>query len=218
MASLSGGSRRSRGFASTAALGLTVKSGWAGLVLLTRAGNSLCVADSRIVLLSDPAVPDARQPYHAGFGAARAKGAGLSRLLASVRRFGGKSISDVLRQYADAGHEIRGAGVVVGSMVDPRTIRNDHIRIHALEGQLFRTVISTGLSRRGIACSVWRDRDLPGLAAERLQKSEQAVRTSLADLRPDAGPWRAEQKAAALAAWMVLMRRPERVGLRRRQR
>ena len=191
-----------------AALGLTVKSGWASAVLLTRAAGSLRVADSRIVLLSDPAVTDARQPYHAGFGSARAAGAGRSRLLASVRRFGRKSIHDLLQQYADAGHQIRAAGIVVGSIVDPRTIANDHIRIHALEGQLFRTVVTTSLSRRRVACSIWRDRDLPGLAREGLRKSEHPVRAALAGLKPDdSGPWRAEQKAAALAAWLVLNRR-----------
>jgi hypothetical protein len=193
----------------TAALGLTVKSGWASAVLLTRTGGSLRVVDSRTVPLSDPEVADARQPYHAGFGTARAAGAGLSRLLESVRRFGRRSMSDLLREYVAAGHRISGAGVVVGSLVDPRTIGNDHIRIHALEGQLFRTIVTAGLSRRSIACSTWRERDLPGLAGERLREPEHSVRTALAGLKSDvSGPWRAEQKAAALAAWLVLMRRP----------
>jgi len=188
-----------------AALGLTVKSGWASAVLLTRAGGSLRVADSRIILLSDPAVPDARQPYHAGFGSARAAGAGLSRLLASVRRFGRKSINDLLRQYADAGHQINGAGIVVGSVVDPRTIGNDHIRIHALEGQLFRTVVMTSLSKRGVNSSACRERDLIATATARLGRKETALRTALLNLGRDvSGSWRAEQKAAALAAWIVL--------------
>ena len=117
-------------------------------------------------------------------------------------------MSDLQREYAAAGHRIIGAGVVVGSLIDPRTIGNAHIRIHALEGQLFRTVVTTSLSRRGVACSVWRDRDLPALAGEHLRKPEHAVRAALADLKSDvSGPWRAEQKAAALAAWIVLMRR-----------
>ena len=189
----------------TAALGLTVKSGWASAVLLTRTAGSLRVADCRTVLLSDPEVADARQPYHEGFGTARAAGAGLSRLLTSVKRFGGRSMSDLLREYAAAGHRISGAGIVVGSLVDPRTIGNDHIRIHALEGQLFRTVVTTALSRRRIACSVWRNRDLPALAGKRLRKPDDAVRAALASLKSDvSGPWRAEQKAAALAAWIVL--------------
>lgn len=112
---------------------------------------------------------------------------------------------DLLQDYTAAGHQISGAGVVVGSLVEPRTIANAHIRIHALEGQLFRTVVTTSLSRCGVACSLWRDRDLPGVAVERLRKPEPAVRATLADLQSHvSGPWRAEQKAAALAAWIVI--------------
>lgn len=188
-----------------AAVGFTVKSGWASAVLLTRTDGSLEVADCQSVLLSDPDVADSRQPYHAGFGTARKAGPGLARLLASVRRFGGTSMNRLLRQYTDDGHTIRGAGVVVGSLVDPRTIGNDHIRIHALEGQLFRTVVQTSLSRRGVKCSVWRERDLFATARERLGKKDQALRTALLNIGRDLrGSWRAEQKAAALAAWIVL--------------
>ena len=188
-----------------AAVGLTVKSGWASAVLLTRTGESLAVADCRTVMLSDPDVAESRQPYHAGFGTARAAGTGLSRLVASVKRFGRTSMNRLLRQYADEGHTICGAGVVVGSLVDPRTIGNDHIRIHALEGLLFRTIVQTSLSKRGVKCSVWRERDLFGTAGERLGRKELALRTALLNLGRDMpGSWRAEQKAAALAAWIVL--------------
>jgi hypothetical protein len=188
-----------------AAVGFTVKSGWASAVLLLRTGRSLRVGDCSTVLLADPDVEESRQPYHAGFGTARAAGPGLSRLLVSVRRFGRTSMNRLLRQYAADGHEVCGAGVVVGSLVDPRTIGNDHIRIHALEGQLFRTVVQASLSKRGVKCSVWRDRDLFGIAGERLRRTEGALKSAVADLgRSVPGSWRAEQKAAALAAWIVL--------------
>jgi hypothetical protein len=194
-----------------AAVGLTVKSGWASAVLLTRTGESLAVADCRAVMLSDPDVAESRQPYHAGFGMARTAGTRLSRLVASVRRFGRTSMNRLLRQYADEGHMICGAGVVVGSLVEPRTIGNDHIRIHALEGQLFRTIVQTSLSKRGVKCSVWRERDLFGAAGERLGRKEHVLRTALLNLGQDVpGSWRAEQKAAALAAWIVLEARTRR--------
>jgi hypothetical protein len=188
-----------------AAVGFTVKSGWASAVLLARTGGSLEVIDCQLVMLSDPNVTASRQPYHAGFGTARAAGSGLSRLVASVRRFGRTSMSRLLQKYADEGHRIRGAGVVVGSLVDPRTIGNDHIRIHALEGQLFRTIVQTSLEKRGVQCSVWRERDLFATGGKRLGRREQALRTALLHLGRDVpGSWRAEQKAAALAAWIVL--------------
>jgi hypothetical protein len=190
---------------SRAAVGLTVKSGWASAVLLTRTGRSVRVADCRTVMLADPDVEESRQPYHAGLGTARAAGAGLTRLLASVRRFGRASMNRLLRQYAANGHEVCGAGIVVGSLIDPRTIGNDHIRIHALEGQLFRRVVQTSLAKRGLNCSVWRDRELFGIAGQRLRKPKRALKTALIDLgRNVPGSWRVEQKAAALAAWVVL--------------
>lgn len=100
---------------------------------------------------------------------------------------------------------MRGAGVVVGSLIAPETIANDHIRIHALEGKLFRGVVQDAATRSRLSCSIWRDRELRGLAVARLNQPEQALRDSLTALGRDiVGPWRAEQKAAALAAWLVL--------------
>jgi hypothetical protein len=62
-----------------AALGFTVKSGWAAVVLLGGPAGSPRVLEAGTVDLADPADPDARQPYHAGFGTARAALAALSR-------------------------------------------------------------------------------------------------------------------------------------------
>jgi len=188
-----------------AAIGFTVKSGWASAVLLIGAATSPRVVDSRRVDLSDPAIPESRQPYHAGFGTARDTGPDLSRLIAAVRRFGRQSVTRLIRHYQTAGHPLRGAGVVVGSLIDPDRIANDHIRIHALEGQLFRGVVQDAAARNRLSCSIWRDRDLHALAAGTLRRPERTLRDTLAALgREVDGPWRAEQKAAALAAWLVL--------------
>jgi hypothetical protein len=203
---------------SRAAIGLTVKSGWASAVLLVGSATSPRVVDSRRVDLSDPAVPESRQPYHAGFGTARVAGAELSRLVGEVERFGRRSVKEAIRHYRAAGHDLRGAGVVVGSLTDPDRIANDHIRIHTLEGRLFRTVVEDAAARSRLRCSIWRERDLYGVAAGTFKQSEQALRSTLADIgRGVAGSWRAEEKMAALAAWLVLAARaPARRGSRAR--
>jgi hypothetical protein len=191
-----------------AAIGLTVKSGWASAVLLIDSATLPRVVDSRRVDLSDPTIPESRQPYHAGFGTARATGPELSRLIAAVKRFGRRSVTDAIRDYQAVGHSVRGAGVVVGSLIDPKRIANDHIRIHALEGHLFRGVVQDAAARSRLPCFIWRERDLHALAAGILKQPESALRDTLAALgREVAGPWRAEQKAAALAAWLVLAER-----------
>lgn len=188
-----------------AAIGFSVKSGWASAVLVVGSATSPRVVDSRRIDLSDPAMPESRQPYHAGFGTARDTGPDLSRLLDAVTRFGRRSVTDLIRQFQAAASSVKGAGVVVGSLSDPTGIANDHIRIHALEGQLFRRVVEDAAARSRLACSTWRERDLHGLAAANLKLSEEAIRKKLTALGRDVGrPWRSEQKAAALAAWLVM--------------
>lgn len=196
---------------SPAAIGFAVKSGWTAVVLLAGSPESPRVVDSRRIELSDPALPESRQPYHAGFGTARASGAALKRLVGSVRRFGRRSVTAAIRSYAASGHALAGAGVVVGSLIEPGRIANDHIRIHALEGQLFRGVVHEAALKSALPCSIWRERDLYATAADTLGQPESRLRTTVAALaRGVAGPWRAEQKAAALAAWLVLAARDRR--------
>lgn len=200
------------------AVGFMVKSGWASAVLMMGSATSSRVLDSRRLELSDPAVPESRQPYHAGFGTARSTGPELSRLVASVERYGRKSVMHLIRHYQTAGHQLRGAGVVVGSLIDPERIGNSHIRIHALEGRLFRRLVEDAAIGSGLICSIWRERDLYALAAGVLNRSEGELRSALAALgRSVAGSWRAEQKAAALAAWLVIAgRMPARGGIQER--
>lgn len=187
------------------AVGFTVKSGWTSAVVVggTRAAPE--VLEARRLDLSDPALPDSRQPYHAGFGTARSEGAALSRLVASVERYGQRSVTRFLQDLRDAGHLPRGAGIVVGSLNDPARIANAHIRIHALEGQLFRRVVEEAAAARRLPSHIWRERDLYASAATLLKRPEPELRAMLAGLgRSVEGPWRREQKAAALAAWLVL--------------
>jgi len=191
-----------------AAVGFTVKSGWASAVLLAGPATSPRALDSRRLDLSDPAVPESRQPYHAGPGAARSSSPALSRLVASVERFGRRSVAGLIRDYRAAGHDLRGAGIVVGSLLDPERIANDHIRIHALEGRLFRSLVENAAARSRLSCLICRERDLYPRASAILKRPERELRVLVAALGgPVARPWRAEQKAAALAAWLVLTSR-----------
>src|SRR5436309_14303381 len=51
-----------------AALGFRVKSGWAAAVLLMGPARSPQLCDIRRIDLSDPQLPETRQPYHAAMG------------------------------------------------------------------------------------------------------------------------------------------------------
>lgn len=189
-----------------AALGFTVKSGWAAVVVLLTGSRTMPrIAEARRIELSDPAVPESRQPYHKGFGTARAEGPELSRLLDSVKRFGTQSVAALICQYTSSGMQLTGIGIVVGSLIDPERITNEHIRIHAREGQLFRRVIEDVAVEAELPCCIWRERNLYATAAEALKQPEQQLRTLAAAMgRGTAGPWRAEQKLATVAGWLML--------------
>jgi hypothetical protein len=192
-----------------AALGFTVKSGWAAAVLLIGPTASPRVADSRRIELSDPALPDSRQPYHAGFGTARGTGAELTRLVELVHRYGSEAVTSLIQSHISNGHQLAGAGLVVGSLIDPERIANEHIRIHAREGQLFRSVVAEAVRRSALACSICREKDVYTVTAAALRRPEHRVRAAVAALKPSVGgAWRAEQKLATAAAWLMLAAPP----------
>jgi hypothetical protein len=94
---------------------------------------------------------------------------------------------------------------VVGSKIDPTLIANPHIRAHALEGQLFRTALVNALRTKGIRSMILTERDAYGEAAARRKRSVVEVRGVIQNLgRSAGGPWRSEQKLAAVAAWIAL--------------
>jgi hypothetical protein len=93
----------------------------------------------------------------------------------------------------------------VGSTIDPATIGNEHVRAHALEARLFRTALERALGQEDVPCRVVRERDLAGAATAELGRSAAEIAKVIAELGRAVGPpWRAEEKAAATAAWMLL--------------
>lgn len=154
-------------------------------------------------------MPESSQPYHAAIGRHRRATAGrVKRLVAIVKRFARRSVAGLIEEYAGAGRPIFGAGIVVGSDVDPGTIPNDHIRAHAEEGRLFRVVLENAASQCGLAVSVMLEKELPAKAARLLRVPEGRLKDEVSALgRALGGPWRAEDKAAAMAAWLMLAAR-----------
>ena len=188
-----------------ATIGFRVKSGWAAAVLLVGPAQMPRVSEHRVVELSDPAVPASRQPYHAGRGVGQTDPATLQRLTAGVRRYAAQSIAEWVASCRNAGYLLGGAGMVVGSEVDPERILNPHIRAHAAEGRLFRSVVEDGTRSCGLTCTTFVERDLFAHAATILGRSEASLKRDLAQLgRTPDRPWRQEQKAAATAAWVLL--------------
>ena len=190
---------------STSAIGCRVKSGWAVTVLLAGPLDSPRVVDRRRIELNDPSVPDTMQPYHAGLHAERTDAGAVERLTRLVVRSAHQELAGLIRAYGAMGYEPTRIGIVVGSIVDPASIANPHVRAHAHEGRLFRTVVETAAERLGIASVVLVERELYATAARSLGGSPDRLQRAATDLGRTVGsPWRAHEKAAVVAAWLAL--------------
>lgn len=188
-----------------AALGFRVKSGRAIAVLIQGPVSAPSVLGRWIVALSDPALPESRQPYHASTGVARSPSPELDQLLASVMAYSRRSVSEALERCAAAGAPPRSAGLVVGSDIDPARIANPHVRAHAREGRLFRDALERALAGLRIATAVFLERDLLARGAADLGLAETGLKRQLTELgRSVSGGWRRDDKLAALAGWLRL--------------
>jgi hypothetical protein len=193
---------------SRAALGFRVKSGWAAAIMLTGSARSPQLCDVQRIDLSDPRLPETRQPYHAAMGRLETDTQKINRRVDVVRRITEKSIAKLLAGYRQQNFTIKRAALVVGSLIDPRSVANAHIRAHALEGQLFRSVLQESLHAHRIRTDVLIERDAYGRATSELKQSNENVRCVIQNFGRDTeAPWRAEQKLAAVAAWFALVSR-----------
>jgi hypothetical protein len=190
----------------TATLGFRVKSGWAAAVLLTGPIESPQLLDRRIIQLSDSAIPESKQPYHAGMGILQTDEKKVERLEKVIVKAAQGSVADLMKFVKTSGHRVRRAGLVVGSVIDPARIGNTHIRAHALEGLLFRTVLADALKRHDIRSSIILEKEAYKQAAGILYRTEKAIKQSLNHLGKSLpGPWRGDDKLATLAAWLALV-------------
>ncbi len=191
------------------AVGFRVKSGRAIAVLLAGATESPVVVDRRDVRLADPEDPDAIQPYHVALDLPGRPGRdAVARLVRGVERYARRCLGELFEHYREGGHRVLGVGIVVGSDVDPATIANDHIRAHAEEGRLFRRVIESAARNRRLPFEVTVEKRLLAEASRGLGRPEPRLKECAAALgRGTSGPWRADEKAAALSAWMALASR-----------
>jgi len=189
----------------TAALGFRVKSGWAAVVLLGRPVDSPVLHDNKVIDLSDPQFPEARQPYHAAMGKLEPDAKKTNQRTDVVRRVTKQSITNLLADCRRHDYSITRASLVVGSRIDPALIANPHIRAHALEGQLFRSALEEALRSSKLRVAILLERDAFAEGAEQLKRSSYDVQRTIQNLRGSTdGPWRVDQKLAALAAWVAL--------------
>jgi hypothetical protein len=181
------------------AIGLRIKSGFAIAAIVNGSADGFAIEAVRKVALSTEDLPQSRFPYHPTIEMPERQGAALSeKAVKEVRRTATQEMRKVLEEFSG----IERAGIVVGSVIDPDSLGNPHVRVHALEGKLFREVVTAALAKQDIDCGVLVERDAYAKVAAEVSASEERVRTEIAALgQGRIKPWRSEEKLATLAAW-----------------
>lgn len=189
-------------------LGFRVRSGWAAAVVLAGPSSSPRILQVRRIELSDPGLPESRQPFHAvddTQGDLEPDEARIEKRVQLVQRAATKSIGQFLEDCRTNGWEPHRAGIVAGSLTDPSRIHSPHIRAHAMEGHLFRTAVVDALRAQGLSCLVLAEGTAFDAASRSINRDVRALKRTLANFgRGLEGPWRADEKLAALAAWAAI--------------
>jgi hypothetical protein len=190
-------------------LGLAPHSGWAAAVLLGGTPQHVQVLARERLVLCEATEPDSRQPYHALEALPLPE---AHRRLAHFEARAGALASASLRALAEravaAGAPLAAAGILDASgrgRADLAAILASHALIHAAEGNHFRAALAGACQSLGVSVTRLSRGQLEARAAAVLGRSPQQLADAVRALGAQVGaPWGADQKCAALLAWLLL--------------
>jgi hypothetical protein len=192
-------------------LGFAPHSGWAAVVVIGGTpGKPLVLARERLEL-TEPSLPGAKQPYHAIEGLPLARAAArLARFRASAATRATAGVHTLVEIARAAGVEPIAAGILDSSGHDGGSlaaILASHALIHTADGNHFREALAAACAAERLPCTRIRQRDLAAEAARALKRTPESLTATVAALARDVGsPWGADQKGAALIAWLLFAR------------
>jgi len=194
-----------------AVLGIAPHSGWAAAVLIAGPPAAPRVVLRERLELADRELAGSRQPYHEieGLPLAQAERR-LAALLASAVRLAGGALERLIERARTAGVVPRAAGILDSSGqggAPLATILASHALIHTADGNHFRDALTRACEALGLSVARVAQRELEALATAALGKSPEQLAASVKELGRGMGsPWGADQKSAALLAWLLLAR------------
>jgi hypothetical protein len=192
-----------------AALGFRAHSGWAAVVAVAGTPRRPEILDRRRIEIADRSIPGSLQPYHAAeeLPFERAKKL-LKRCEAGSARLAHKAVGELVRDLTAKGYAVAGCGLLLasGRPLPPLTsVLASHALIHAADGEHFRAALVRAVNRHGLSVMRVPEREIYAAAASRFRISAGELQTKVGDAgKPLGPPWTADQKLAALIAWLAL--------------
>jgi hypothetical protein len=191
------------------AIGFRAKTGRAICVVLGGSPDAPIVLTKTEIKLVDPKVPGTAQPYHVvmelPWQEAQRR---VEKYARAIERVAKKAVADLVKQQTSSRNTVCGVGIVGAPDRDLARIGNFHIRAHAAEGVLFRKVLNVAADANGLKWRLIPDKDFERLVKSELGAEAPRTKRQISELgRAVPAPWRADEKQAAMAAWLMLHNR-----------
>jgi len=191
------------------AIGLRAKTGRAICVVLGGSPDAPIVLTKTEIKLVDPKVPGTAQPYHVvmelPWPEAQRR---VEKYARAIERVAKKAVADLVKQQTLSSNTVCGVGIVGAPDRDLARIGNFHIRAHAAEGVLFRKVLNAAAEANRLKWRLIPDKDFERLVKSELGAKASRINRQISELgRTVPAPWRADEKQAATAAWLMLHNR-----------
>ena len=189
-----------------ASIGLKAKTGRAVAVVLYGLGDLPRLLGRTDIVLVDPKIPATSQPHHEVMELPwREANVAVQPFVKAIETVAADALARLVREIADD-FKVCGVGIVGAGDPNLEKIGNPHIRAHAAEGVLFRKVLEIAADRNGLAKRAFIEKGLAELLASELKCTAASLKSRLMQLGRSAGPpWRADQRIAAMAAWLTLI-------------
>lgn len=191
-----------------ATIGLRAKTGRAIAVVLTGSSDLPRVVKRLQFSVVDPAVPATFQPYHEVLDLPWEQAQKAARKFAKkIEQVATKALRSLMKELQTEGFKVTGVGIVGAGERNLEKIGSTHIRAHAAEGVLFRQVLEVAAEANALTNRRFDERNLDHSVEQELKIPIVKLTTHLAAMgRVVGSPWRADEKAAAVAAWIMLAR------------
>jgi len=162
-------------------------------------------------VFADPEIPGSKQPFHAAEPMPIVKAeAFLKRCTQSTQLLAIDALRDCIAKLKNDGHEVCACGLLsaAGRVPDSlAAILASHAAIHAAEGEFYRAAVAHACYVLNLPLARVREKEVMDIAAQAIGVTPAAITNKIAALGKQIGPpWSADQKLAALAAWVALVR------------
>jgi hypothetical protein len=186
-------------------IGLRAKTGRAIVVVVGGSRDAPAIAYKGEIKLWDQKFPATGQPYHEIMDLPADKWPhAVEKSARAIEKIAIKALTKLIKEQVENGRKVLAIATVGAKDRDLARIGNPHIRAHAAEGILFRRVLDDAARANKMQLRTFAERDFEQTVKQELGAKSSSIRKKLDEAaRALPPPWRADEKLAAIAAWLV---------------